>query len=179
MVDFPGGSDGKASAYSAGDRVQSLGREDLLEKKMATHSSTLAWKIRWTEKPGRLQSMGSQRAGHDWATSLHFTSLHFIESEDYFVWYSHFDNINSSNPRTCSISPSVCVILISFNSVLEFSAYKSFVSLSRFIPQYFILSNAKINRIIFWISAFDLVLLVYTNATDFCVLILYPATLPN
>ena len=41
-------------------RVQSLGREDLLEKEMATHSSTLAWKIPWTEEPGRLQSMGSQ-----------------------------------------------------------------------------------------------------------------------
>ena len=41
-----------------------------MEKEMATHSSTLAWKIRWTEKPGRLQSMGSQRVRHDWATSL-------------------------------------------------------------------------------------------------------------
>ena len=51
-------------------RVQSLGREDLLEKHMATHSSILAWKIPWTEEPGRLQSMGSQRVGHDWATSL-------------------------------------------------------------------------------------------------------------
>ena len=46
-------------------RVQSLGREDPLEKAMATHSSTLAWKILWTEKPGRLQSKGSQRVGHD------------------------------------------------------------------------------------------------------------------
>ena len=45
--------------------VQSLGWEDLLEKEMATHSSTLAWKIPWTEEPGRLQSMGSQRVGHD------------------------------------------------------------------------------------------------------------------
>ena len=45
--------------------VQSLGWEDLLEKEMATHSSTLAWKIPWTEEPGRLQSMGSQRLGHD------------------------------------------------------------------------------------------------------------------
>ena len=42
----------------------------LPEKKMAPHSSTLAWKIPWTEEPGRLQSMGSQRVGHDWATSL-------------------------------------------------------------------------------------------------------------
>ena len=45
--------------------VQSLGREGLLEKEMATHSSTLAWKIPWTEKPGRLQSTGSQRVGHN------------------------------------------------------------------------------------------------------------------
>ena len=51
-------------------RVQSLGREDLLEKEMATHSRTLAWKIPWMEEPGRLQSMGSQRVGHDWATLL-------------------------------------------------------------------------------------------------------------
>ena len=46
-------------------RVQSLGQEDLLEKEMATHSSILAWKVPWTEEPGRLQSMGSQRVGHD------------------------------------------------------------------------------------------------------------------
>ena len=46
-------------------RVQSLGREDPLEKEMATHSSILDWKIPWMEEPGRLQSMGSQRVGHD------------------------------------------------------------------------------------------------------------------
>ena len=46
-------------------RVQSLGREDPLEKEMATHSSTLAWKIPWTEELGRLQSMGSQRVRHN------------------------------------------------------------------------------------------------------------------
>ena len=45
--------------------VQSLGREDPLEKEMAIHSSILAWKIPWTEESGRLQSMGSQRVGHD------------------------------------------------------------------------------------------------------------------
>ena len=45
--------------------IQSLGQEDLLEKQMATHSSILAWKIPWMEEPGRLQSMGSQRVGHD------------------------------------------------------------------------------------------------------------------
>ena len=45
--------------------VQSLGWEDPLEKEMATHSSTIAWKIPWTEEPGRLQSIGSQRVGHN------------------------------------------------------------------------------------------------------------------
>ena len=45
--------------------VRSLGQEDILEKGMATHFSILAWKILWTEEPGRLQSMGSQRVGHD------------------------------------------------------------------------------------------------------------------
>ena len=46
-------------------QVRSLGQEDPLEKEMATHSSTLTWKIPWTEEPGRLQFMGSQRVGHD------------------------------------------------------------------------------------------------------------------
>ena len=55
-------------------QVRSLGWEDPLEKEMAGHSSILAWKIPWTAEPGRLLSMGSQRVGHSWATSLHFTS---------------------------------------------------------------------------------------------------------
>ena len=46
-------------------RVRSLGQEDPLEKEMASHSSTLAWRIPWMEEPGGLQSMGSQRVGHD------------------------------------------------------------------------------------------------------------------
>ena len=50
--------------------VQSLGRADLLEKEMATHSSILAWKIPWMEEPGRLQSIGLQRDGHNCATLL-------------------------------------------------------------------------------------------------------------
>ena len=45
--------------------VQSLGQEDPLEEEMATHSSILAWRMPWTEEPGRLQSIGLQRAGHD------------------------------------------------------------------------------------------------------------------
>ena len=63
---WSGGSAGKESTCNAGH----LGWENPLEKEMATHSSTLAWKIPWTEEPGRLQSMGSQRVGHDWVTSF-------------------------------------------------------------------------------------------------------------
>ena len=70
-------------------RVWSLGQEDPLEKHMATHSSILAWRIPWTEEPGRLQSMGLQRVRHNWALSTiffhtflplmsHFTTLSII-----------------------------------------------------------------------------------------------------
>ena len=58
-------------------RVQFLGREDPLEKEMATHSSILAWKIPWTEEPGRLQSMGSQSRTQlsDFTFTFHFHAL--------------------------------------------------------------------------------------------------------
>ena len=62
---FPGGSDSKESAFSAGDPGFILGQEDLLEKGMATHSSIFAWRILWTEKPGRIQPVGLQRVGYD------------------------------------------------------------------------------------------------------------------
>ena len=55
--------------------IRSLGQEDPLEKGMATRSSTLAWRIPWTAEPGRLQSMGLQRVGHDCVTNFHF---HFL-----------------------------------------------------------------------------------------------------
>ena len=59
-------------------RVLSLGQEDPLEKEMAPHSSTLAWKIPWMEEPGSLQSTGSLRVGHNWVTSLSlFTFMHW------------------------------------------------------------------------------------------------------
>ena len=57
-----------ASTRDEEDAVQSLGQEDPLEEEMATHSSILAWRIPWTEGPGRLQSIGLQRVGHDLAT---------------------------------------------------------------------------------------------------------------
>ena len=60
-------------------QVQSLGLEDPLEKEMATHFSTLAWRILWTEEPGGLQSMGSQRVGHDCVTN--FSLSYFPQSQ--------------------------------------------------------------------------------------------------
>ena len=59
------GSGGKGSVCNVGDPGSSLGQEDPLEKEMAAHSSTLAWKIPWTEGTGRLQSMGLRRVGHE------------------------------------------------------------------------------------------------------------------
>ena len=64
--------------------VRSLGQEDPLEKEMATHSSTLAWKIPWTEECSRLQAMGSQRVGHDWMTSLHF--FYTLNEDCHLMW---------------------------------------------------------------------------------------------
>ena len=66
---FPGSSDGKESACNAGDLGSSPGLERSPGEGMATHSSILAWRIPWAEEPGRLQSMGSQRVGHDWASN--------------------------------------------------------------------------------------------------------------
>ena len=91
--------------------------------------------------------------------------------------YSHFHNINS-NTRTWYISPSVSVFL-SFFGFFQFSEYRSFVCLVRFIPRYCILFVAVISRIVSLLSLLHISLLVYRNARDFCVLILYPATLPN
>ena len=71
-------------------QVRSLGWEDPLEKEMATHSSTLAWKIPWTEEPGRLQSMGLQRVGHDWGTSLSLSFFLSLNHQNVFpIPFSH------------------------------------------------------------------------------------------
>ena len=67
---YPGGSAVKNPPAMQETWVQSLGREDPLEKEMAAHSSILAWEIQWTEEPGELQSTGSQRVEHDWARVL-------------------------------------------------------------------------------------------------------------
>ena len=69
--DFPGGSVVKNLSTIQElqeSQIQSLGQEDPLEEDIATHSSILAWRIPWTEDPGGLQSIGSQRVGHDWSS---------------------------------------------------------------------------------------------------------------
>ena len=68
---FPGGTVVKNMPVNAEDVGSTLGGEETLEKEMATHSSILAWKIPWTEQPGGLQSMGSQRVEHDSGLSVH------------------------------------------------------------------------------------------------------------
>ena len=74
----PGGSDGEESAWDAGGLSSNPWvREIPLEKGMAAHSSLLAWRISWTEEPGGLQSMGSQRVRHSWATHT-FTFMYYL-----------------------------------------------------------------------------------------------------
>ena len=92
FICFPGGS------YNEETQIQSLGREDPLKQEMAIHSSTLPWKIPWTEEHGRLQSMGSQRVRHDWATSLSFLAQRVEEiSDSLAIWYSNIlGNITNS-----------------------------------------------------------------------------------
>ena len=85
-------------ACNVGDPVRPLSQEDPLQKEMATHSSILGWKIPWTEEPGGLQSLGSQRVGLDWATNaltFHHIPMHIMGryvflsfcSLFYFVWF--------------------------------------------------------------------------------------------
>ena len=79
-------------------RVRSLGWEDALEKEMATHSSTLDWKIPWTEEPGRLQSMGSQRVRHHWVTSGSF----FLSLETWTIMITQFWQSPNQKCLLCS-----------------------------------------------------------------------------
>ena len=80
FLHLPGGSGGKEFACNVGDLglISGLGRS--LEEGNDSHSSILAWRIPWTEEPGRLQSMGWQRIGNEKAN---FASLHFVEKPDF------------------------------------------------------------------------------------------------
>ena len=88
--------------------VRSLGREVSLEKEMAAHSSILAWKIPWMEEPGRLQSMGSQRVGHDWATSLTYKAKgSCLGYRSLFLWNKKF-TVDSQEDYECASASHQC-----------------------------------------------------------------------
>ena len=78
---FPGGSDSKSPPAMQEMQVQSLGQEDILEEEMTTPSSILAWRIPRAEEPGGLQSMESQRVGHNWMTDTFTLSLHSLSDK--------------------------------------------------------------------------------------------------
>ena len=82
-LNFSGGSGRKKSICNAGDSVQSLGWDDPLEKRMATHSSLLVWRIPWTEEPGRLWDL--KRGQHDWVTKHECTPWSSYLKSDPFL----------------------------------------------------------------------------------------------
>ena len=81
--------------------VRSLGWEDPLEKEMAIHSSILAWRIPWTEKPSRLPSMGSQRVGHDWVISLSLCIMGLFSPVGFKASSTLWNTINWVCARVC------------------------------------------------------------------------------
>ena len=92
---FPGGASGKEPSCQCRRQktwIQSLGQEDPLEEGMATHSSILTCRIQWTEEPGGLQSIGSQKVGHDWSDWA-WTHVRHDPVEIKFPW------ANQSSPR--------------------------------------------------------------------------------
>ena len=114
------------------DQDWSLGREDPLEKEMAIHSSTIAWRIPWAEEPGRLQSMGSQRVRHDWATSLHFMKKLKEEMERVV---KEPDENNQISERWV-MQTSFCLVMIYMWSVdWPFKASKQITSQSLLLSQ--------------------------------------------
>ena len=81
-------------------RARSLDQEDHLKKEMATHSSTLVWRIPWRKEPGRLQSMGSsQRVGLDWGASLSLSAIHSVTSSEYPS--VQFSSVTQACPTIC------------------------------------------------------------------------------
>ena len=119
---------GKEYACSAGDagdvwesQVQFLGWENPLEVKMATHSSLLAWRIPWKEGPGGLQSMRSQRVGHDWARMYSVTCMRYCWGQRSRCHYLWWQGLKSSWEKDCLWNISIFTLLCidSLNSATE------------------------------------------------------------
>ena len=109
--------------------VQSLGQKDPLEKGKATHATILAWRNLWTEEPGRLQSIGLQRAGHDRATTLSHLYLMFTNNpyvsqylSSYFVVWStfsgRFHSRNHGNNIPWDLCPLYLKVMLDFKKSL-------------------------------------------------------------
>ena len=124
--------------------LQSLGREDLLEKAMAAQSSIFAWKLPWTEEPGGLPSMGLQRGQHDWATSLLLSFFHeqnafslkptrFFNSINFYQIHVKSQNLQHTAlmiPWRCSPPPSLIIPVLKCQpSKLFNNSYKALVQI--------------------------------------------------
>ena len=96
---FPGGASGKDPACQG---KRSLGQENPLEEGVAIHSSILAWKISWTEKPGRLWSIGSQRVGHDWSNLTGAADFYLKMGINGF-WHTNTASENKKNRKIVMI----------------------------------------------------------------------------
>ena len=134
-------------------QVQSRGWDDPLEKEMATHSSTLAWKIPWTEEPGRLQFMGSQRVGHEWSSGFSYFLQFKSEfgNKEFMIWAT----VSSGLVffwlyRASPLGFLLCGNFSSFTtpSPGQVSVPNSFVS---FCLLYFVLPPFEENGLPFWV----------------------------
>ena len=118
-------------------QVQSLDQEDPLEKEMASHSSILAWRIHWTEEPGRLQSMVSQRVRNDWAnfSSLFVSSIQCRDS----VFFIDYAPLKASIIWLYSLLCNISLVLIYFmhNSLYHLILY------SHLAPSHFLLPTGS------------------------------------
>ena len=163
-------------------QVQSLGWEDLLEKEMATHSSIHAWKIPWTEEPGRLQSMGSQRVRHDWATSLSlfkFVIAFLPRSKCLLISWLRSMSAVILEPRKIKsitvyiVSPSICHEVMGLDAMIfVFSklSFKPALSLSSFTYSKRLFSSSSISTIRVVSSAYW-----YFSQQSWFQLVLHPA----
>ena len=112
--------------------VWSLGQEDPLEKEMAPHSSTLAWKIPCTEERGRLQSMGSQRVRHNWVTSLSLSqTCSTITTVNFRTWGSQKSQTQLSNTTTATTSSSLGNVYLYLCSFFRWGHLSSYYWLVR------------------------------------------------
>ena len=130
--------------------VRSLGWEDPLEQEMVTHSIILVWKIPWPEEPGRLQSIGSQRVGHDWAHEQ-IPNMRAIAPVNGFMWEIAFYfclskcYVNKFMSWQLSLYPNLCINTIPAALLPTFLPIKHKFLSSTFFS-YWVICYSKINE---------------------------------